>query len=139
MTAHPNPTPEAPPERAAKIPEWLIECRVNLGTILDIAGEESDFGRLAWRIAQLIDRIGSGVTELRESNERLRAVVAERDAEILIWRAGSDRRAAEALAALMQITESFNDENPWLGVTAAVALLKMNQKPSEDEDVPDER
>lgn len=39
-------------------------------------------------------------------------------------RVNADRHAANALDTLQEMTGSANHENPWLGVTAAVALLK---------------
>ena len=32
----------------------------------------------------------------------------------------------------LQMTGSFNDENPWLGVTAAVALLQLDARKNND-------
>ncbi len=52
--------------------------------------------------------------------------VAEAERELIVARACSNGKALDALQTLMEMTGSFNDQNPWLGVTAAVALLQLN-------------
>ena len=42
--------------------------------------------------------------------------------QIIDQAAKNERFARDALLALMKMTGSFNDQNPWLGVTSAVAL-----------------
>jgi hypothetical protein len=39
-----------------------------------------------------------------------------------------NQQAADALCVLQQMTGSHNDENPWLGVVAAVALLQSESQ-----------
>lgn len=114
MTTHPD-SPEPTPERTPMSEERMDHLRARAAAIVD--SPRTNWGR-EHAVAAL---------ECLDEIERQRAVIAERDAELVIWRAGNDRRAGEALAALMKELDSFNAENPWLGICAAVVLLKMDQ------------
>lgn len=68
---------------------------------------------------RVIADLGQQVDQFRADLEAARAETAE-------LRACANGFALNALQVLRQMTGSANDENPWLGVTAAVALLQSD-------------
>lgn len=60
----------------------------------------------------------------RDTIDQLRAALEAAQREIAELKACANGFAVEGLRALREVTGSANDANPWLGVTAAVVLLK---------------
>lgn len=52
--------------------------------------------------------------------------IEELETQLIIYRACANGMALSALESLIEMTGSFNEENPWLGVTAAVALRLLD-------------
>lgn len=77
----------------------------------------STVDRVYWPSWQDVSWLTGEIDDLRS-----RLALAERDN--VIYRACANGFAESALRALMELTGSYNSENPWLGVTAAVALLQ---------------
>jgi len=53
--------------------------------------------------------------------------------DLIIAKACANGMAMDALKTLMEQTGSFNHQNPWLGITSAVALLQLDGEQAERE------
>ena len=74
-----------------------------------------------------------------DNPEVMLARIQELRVENVLLRACVSPMALDALKALREVTGSRNDENPWLGVTAAVALLQNRVCPQCGADLQESR
>lgn len=72
------------------------------------------------------------VVDLVDEVERLRLAAEVTEIRLAIYRACANGMALSALESLMEMLDSFNVQNPWLGVTAAVVLLKLEAEKAEN-------
>lgn len=86
----------------------------------DRSSECQDAWAAAWRSAAL---------KIVERDER----IATLEASLILHKACSNGMALNALRALITELDALNDQNPWLGVTAGVALLKHRIRDLEKE------